>query len=156
LGLQQGAYAMATVPDWARVRAALEGSMGVRVRVVRASADSVSVRAGSIGGGANLWFADGRVEWEAPLDANPYFLAHLHDALVVVGANPLGAGEQASVHHGVRWRELPLRLRLAHGVVGHVARGILWLLALPVLAVAFVLANVFVFARRRLRKRPGR
>lgn len=155
MGLQQGTYAIDAAPDWAHVGAALEASMGVRVRVVRASTAVASVRAGSVGGGAHVSFAGGRLEWEAPLGANPYFLAHLHEALVGVGAKPLGPHHQTGTYGGVPWHALPLRQRLAHGVVGQVARGVLWLVTLPLLAVAFVGANAFVIVRKAFRKLLG-
>jgi hypothetical protein len=155
VGLQQGTYAIDAAPDWAQVGAALEASMGVRVRVVRASVTVASVRARSVGGGADVSFAGGRLEWEAPLDANPYFLAHLHDALVGVGAKPIDSRDRTGSYRGVPWRALPLRQRLAHGVVGQVARGMLWLVTLPVLVVALVGANAFVIARKALRKLLG-
>ena len=153
MGLQHGEYAIDAAPDWSQVTAALEASMGVRVRVARASEAVASVRARSIGGGADLSFAGGRLEWEAPLSANPYFLAHLHDALVGVGAKPLGPGRQRSTYCGVPWRTLPLRQRLAHGLVGQVARGVLWLVMLPLLVVALAAANGFVVARSAIRRR---
>src|ERR1700678_850100 len=107
MGLQQETYAIEAAPDWIALGAALEASMGVRVRVVQASADIASVRASSVAGGADVSFAGGHLEWEAPLDANPYFVEHLHQALVSAGARPLRRRTARDEYSGVPWRALP-------------------------------------------------
>lgn len=155
MGLQQVTYTIDAAPDWAEVRAALEASMGVRVRVVEATPTVASVRAGSLGAGADVSFAGGRLEWEAPLNANPYFLAHLHAALIDLGARPDHPRPRTHTYRGVPWRALPLRRRLALGVVGQVAVGVLWLVMLPLLIVGLVVANAFIIARRALRRLLG-
>jgi len=152
MGLQQGTYALDHAPDWEQVKAALEASMGVRVRLGCVSATVASLRARRVGGNAHLSFEAGRLEWEAPLEVSAYFLAHLHDALVGVGARPLEPREPDHQSSGIPWRRVPLGRRLAQGIVGQVARGVVWMALLPLLLVAFVGANLFVLVRRVFRR----
>ena len=152
MGLQQGTYVIGNCPDWAQVRSALEASMGVRVRLVRAREDVVTLSCWSAGGSANCWFADGHLEWEAPLSVNGYFLSHLHEAFVSAGAKPAEPPAQAREGAGVAWRDLPLRRRLAYGVFGQVARGVFWILLLPLFLVGFVLVNLFFLVRGAFRR----
>jgi len=152
MGLQHGTYAIGSCPDWAQVRSAMEASMGVRVRLVRAREDVVTLSAWRIGGSADCWFSSGRIEWEASLSVNGYFLSHLHEAFVRAGAKPAEPTAQAREGAGVAWSELPLRRRLAYGVAGQVLRGLLWILLLPFLFVGFVLANLFLLMRKALRR----
>ncbi len=159
MGLQQESYSIEAAPDWTTLAAALEASMGVHVRVVRTSATMASLRASSIAGSADVSFAGGHLEWEAPLDANPYFVEHLHQALVGLGARPLRQRAPRDEYRGVPWRALPLRRRLAFGLVGKTAAALFWLLMLPLLFVGFVVANVAVrpaqLAWKRVRRMRG-
>ena len=155
MGLQQQNYAIETAPDWTALGAALEASMGVRVRVVRASVDIASVRASSVAGGADVSFSGGVLEWEAPLNANPYFVEHLHWALVSIGATPLRRRTSKEEYRGVPWRALPLRQRLAHGVVGKTLFALLWFLLLPLVLVGFVVGNVMALMVKLVRKMLG-
>jgi hypothetical protein len=147
---------MDAAPDWAALGAALEASMGVRVRVVPASPSIAQVRASSLGGGADISFTGGHLEWEAPLDANPYFLEHMHQALVSLGAQPLRSRTPRDAYRGVPWRALPLRQRLVHGVVGKAALTVLWLAMLPLIIVGLVVANLVVLGRKLVRRMLGR
>jgi hypothetical protein len=147
MGLQQVTYTLDAAPDWAALETALRASMGVRVSV-RVMGDVASVQAGGIGGGAHLRCAGGQLEWEAPLGANPYFLTHLHDAVLSLGARPIFAHAPADPGRGVPWRALPLRRRLVHGLVGQVARGVVGFVLMPVVLFGLVVANLGVLARR--------
>ena len=86
MGLQHGSYAIGACPDWEEVRRALQASTGVRVRLVRDRDDAVTLRAWRVGGSAHCGYAHGRLEWEASLSVNAYFLAHLHAALLRAGS----------------------------------------------------------------------
>ncbi len=152
MGLQHGTYRLEGCPDWTRVQSALEASTGVHVKVVRDSETMARVRAWRIGGSADLWFADGRLEWEAPLSVNVYFLAHLHDAFDHIGAMHQGEFPKLRIYSGVPWRQLPLRRRLAWGVVGQSARGLFWLAMMPFIFTGFLLANLFLLTRKGLRR----
>jgi hypothetical protein len=146
---------MEAAPDWAALEAALEASMGVRVRVVPASATIARVHAGSVAGGADVGFTGGVLEWEAPLNANPYFIEHLHQALVGLGATPCRKRTPRDDYRGVPWRALPLRQRLAHGLVGKSAFAVLWVLMTPLIVVGLVVANVLLMVRKLVRRMLG-
>lgn len=152
MGLQHGSYAIGAGPDWEEVRRTLQASMGVRVRLVRDRDDTVSLRAWRVGGSAHCVYAHGRLEWEAPLSVNAYFLAHLHAAFLGVGANPDDSSASTREGAGVLWRALPLRRRLAYGIVGQVALGLFGLLLLPFLFMGFVLVNLFLLVRGAFRR----
>jgi prepilin-type processing-associated H-X9-DG protein len=102
-------------------------------------------------GGADVWFAGGHLEWEAPLDENPYFIEHLHQALVGVGAKP-HLPRTPRDEFGRPWRALPLRRRLALGVVGATARTVVGILMLPLIAAGLVVVSFGGLVRRLVQR----
>jgi len=121
MGLQHCAYFVASEPDWTLIAKAMEASTGERVQAKLIGVSGARIVSRSIGGGADISFADNRIEWEASLSSNPYFLTHLHLALVAAGAKPESTTATQSESLAFRWATMPLRHRLSYGKVGQVA-----------------------------------
>ena len=155
MGLAHRTYSIKCAPAWEGLQVALATSMAVAVQVVPASDSLARVRAFRVGGSADVSFASGVLEWEAPLSANPYFLTHLHHALVGLGATPTSA-RASDLHPCVPWRELPLRRRIVDGAVGQVTFGVLWVALSPVMLLVVVAWGAFKAVRNALKRASGR
>jgi len=147
MGLQTQTLALHAPLDPIALERTLREQTGVRARV-RGADDVYRVSSWRLAATVDVWSTGGSVTWEAPHEANPYLVAHVHAALLDLSGEPLAPRVGLA---SVRWTSLPIRQRVTWGWPGVIARVSVMLLAAPLAIAALALANVLAIALGRER-----